>query len=678
MEPLSSSTSYHLIKQLATVYFTVDKNMRVSEPSSVLAQYLSEPEASVSQSWHGEFFKLFEVVRPNRLKSFESIVDTRDAMVLLTTIDGNFAMRGQFVTLNNDNEHVVFTGAPWLAWMNTNKPDTQMMMSEFKAWDPQLDQLMLLSTEKQNIADLQQLTRELKDARDKAEHANQVQADFFAIMSHEMRTPLTGVVTALDLIDSNELSQHASKIFTIAKNSAENLRYVIDHVLDYSKLKAGGFENQKSDFNLHQMLLSAMQIIETRAHNNGNKLSLHIDDNIPPWLHADFTKIRQVLINLLSNAAKFTENGCIDLSVSLDEKHQLQISVSDTGRGIPLDIQPVIFQPFQTFDVNKSDQESGTGLGLNISLRLTEIMGGKIDFESKAGRGSRFFFTIPIEFAEIPAIDQFPESPTELTFEGHVLLVEDNKINQYLSRILLEEKGLSVDTADDGQQAIDKVNEHEYDLVLMDISMPVLDGVSTTEILRQKYSKQQLPIVALTAHVGESYHNRFRESGMDGILNKPIDRTLLNELLTQWLPIKTPPQSANSDGEDELLSLPALNSEKEYFNQDTASRLQNDIGEANFIQVIHLILEEITQGVPNICSAHADGELLKLADYAHSIRSNADSSGCLYLGDHLAKIETAARTNRVSDLKGLIEKLPDIADTSVESLSTYLKTSEKD
>ena len=673
MKTATTNNSINVIKQLASVFFTVNRQMKVSKPSPTLCKYLPDTDLCEPDIWQANFFDLFAVTRPHRLKDFSSIINARDSMALLVLCGGNFAMRGQFVTLDDDSEHVIFVGAPWLAWMSTNQPDTQLMMNEFKPWDPQLDQLMLLSTEKNNIADLKNLTGELREARDKAEKASQIQADFFAIMSHEMRTPLTGVVTALELIDNSELSPRNSEMLSIVKNSAENLKYVVDHVLDYSKLQAGGFENQPTDFDLKHILQSALMVVDARAREQASELSLLIEDNIAPWLRADAAKIRQVLINLLSNAVKVTENGQIKVTESLNEQQYLQVSVCDTGLGIPLDIQPNIFKPFLTFDAKQGEKDSGTGLGLNISRRLVELMGGTIDFESKPAQGAVFYFVIPVEVAKTPIIKPQLIQPVDQSFNGHVLLVEDNKTNQFLSRILLEGRGLTVDVAGDGRQAIDKISETHYDLVFMDVSMPVLDGVSATKILRETLSNTQLPIIALTAHVGDHYHKRFIDSGMDAVLSKPIDRILLDSHLSRWLPVQSLDNYTAPISPKEQLNIAKQDSDKDWFVQDTASILLDDIGISAFVQISNLFLAEIDEGVQQICSAYQQGDIELLADHAHTIRSSASSIGCQALGQHLAFIETAAQSNTTLALEPLVSMLPVIVKKSSDPLIIYLK-----
>ena len=642
MNTATTNNSINVIKQLASVFFTVNRQMKVSKPSSTLYKYLPGTDLCEPDIWQANFFDLFAVTRPHRLKDFSSIIKARDSMALLVLCDGNFAMRGQFVTLDDDSDHVIFVGAPWLAWMSTNQPDTQLMMNEFKPWDPQLDQLMLLSTEKNNIADLKNLAGELREARDKAEKASQIQADFFAIMSHEMRTPLTGVVTALELIDNSELSPRNS-------------------------------ENQPTDFDLKHILQSAIQVVDARAREQASELSLLIEDNIAPWLRADAAKIRQVLINLLSNAVKFTENGQIKVTVSLNEQQYLQVSVCDTGLGIPLDIQPNIFKPFLTFDANQGEKDSGTGLGLNISRRLVELMGGTINFESKPAQGAVFYFVIPVEVAKTPIIKPQFIQPVDQSFNGHVLLVEDNKTNQFLSRILLEGRGLTVDVAGDGRQAIDKISETHYDLVFMDVSMPVLDGVSATKILRETLSNTQLPIIALTAHVGDHYHKRFIDSGMDAVLSKPIDRILLDNHLSRWLPVQSLDNYTAPVYPKEQLNIAKKDSCKNWFVQDTASILLDDIGISAFAQISNLFLAEIDEGVQQICSAYQQGDIELLADHAHTIRSSASSIGCQALGQHLAFIESAAQSNTTLALDPLISMLPVIVKKSSDPLIIYLK-----
>ncbi|NHN37216.1 response regulator [Pseudomaricurvus alcaniphilus] len=664
-----------LIDQLASVYFSLDVDLKVRAPSAVLAKYLAESQLCSTPGWQADFTELFDVIRPNKIDTFGSIKKSLGSMVLLVTKAGNFAVRGQFVVTDPQQTTMMFVGSPWLSWMNANQSNTTLMMSDFKSWDPQLDQLILLSTESQNLKDLQQLAEELKTAKEKAEAASQAQADFFAIMSHEMRTPLSGVITALELIDFRLLEEPVARMIKISRESAENLKLVVDHVLDYSKLQAGGFENTVAPFDLRQMLDATLRIVEARARDRGNDLVVSIDDSVSKYVSADESKVRQVLINLLSNSIKFTKNGRIEINLS-QVNDLLTICVHDSGRGIPENLHDKIFEPFLTYSGNQGDEESGTGLGLSISRKLVEIMGGTIGFESSPGQGAQFSLHIPVtevdpQDLEFPGINDQVAAPS---FSGRVLLAEDNKTNQYLSKLLLERRGLKVDVADNGQQVIEMATSHTYDIIFMDVSMPVMDGVNATTILRQWHSPAQLPIIAMTAHAGDDYRQRFIDSGMNAVITKPIDPELLDEQLERWLC----GQEATADKGDRSIvqAIPgdtAQDAQQELpvMDRTAAEQLIEDIGTSAFLKVTGLFQDEIQQGIKEIHRAHGASELGSVANTAHSIRSTAGSIGCLRLNALLSHIEACARASELSELNDSMAQLTDTATVSLAAIDDF-------
>ncbi|MFB1036016.1 MAG: ATP-binding protein, partial [Sinobacterium sp.] len=509
--PITSDVD-HLINSAFSIHFVIDRDLIIRSISDTSRRFMPDIEGQPLMS-------VFQIQRPSALSSFDDLISTNGKMALLETGDNSFAIRGQFIG-DLDGRQCRFVGSPWLAWMTKKRPDIKMKMRDFSAIDPQLDQLVLLATERQNLADLEQLTVEIKQAHEKTKLSYQAQADFFAIMSHEMRTPLNGVAMALELIDKNQLSDESNRMHSIATQSSDNLKNVINSVLDYSKLQSGGFSNDVIAFDINACVDAALTIRDAKAAQKNVLLINKVDSEQDLRLVGDEPKIRQVLINLLSNAIKFTDQGSITVSAKLSiDDTELLLAVEDTGTGIPAHIKPHVFKPFWTIDQDKSDIGSGTGLGLNICHRMVDIMGGHIDFSSKLNIGTRFSFGVPIEKSQSSPSRKYDYQPTNKhQFTGKILLAEDNEINQQLMTKILEKRGVEVDVVGNGEEAINQIAKVEYDLIFMDISMPVMDGVTATKILRENHALDDLPIIALTAHAGQDQAGEFLATGMNAVM----------------------------------------------------------------------------------------------------------------------------------------------------------------
>ena len=390
-----------------------------------------------------------------------------------------------------------------------------------------------------------QIELELKKAKEKAEKMSQAKGEFLANMSHEIRTPMNGVIGTLQLLEDTNLSEEQKEFVDIAHKSADALLAILNDILDLSKIEAGKLNFESIAFDIRQIVNDIVILHSLKAEQQGVVLVQQVDDSFPEFLMGDPMRLRQVIVNLVSNALKFTKQGEVKISIEVVAKDadsvELKITVSDTGIGIPEGAQETLFNAFTQADGSTTRKYGGTGLGLAIVSQLVEMMGGSLGMDSVEGEGSSFWFTVNLKNTEvIPAAVAIAVNSNEnLQLNAKVLLVEDNPINQMVAQKMLEKIGARTVVANNGIEALRWLDQQAFDLVLMDCQMPEMDGFDATREIRRLEIKtleqKRLPVIAMTANVMSGDRERCLEVGMDDYIGKPVQQDQLATVLRKWL-----------------------------------------------------------------------------------------------------------------------------------------------
>ena len=449
--------------------------------------------------------------------------------------------------------HLECTIGPESSQANSNRT-LSVSSSVLAPTEPDCPQRFLLVIS--DITQLKYSEQQLMRQADSAKQSSRLKTEFLANMSHEIRTPMNGIIGFADLLAMEELSEPQTEWVNVIRSCGHNLLRLIDDILDISKIEANKLRIEPCQFGISDVLSDLQRTTASVIESQGLSFSIERDPDTPATMTSDPQRLGQILTNLLTNARKFTPTGGITLRAAadtLDNTPAVRFEVIDTGIGIAAEYHQTIFDVFRQVDSSASRKYGSSGLGLAICKRLTHRLGGKIWVESLPGEGSTFVLVLPLQIplsdsTALPAslLDQNADSTQHsgiLQLSGRILLAEDNRITRNLLTIILERVGLQVDQAEDGRKAVELATGRAYDLILMDIQMPSMDGLEATRILRQQ--GLTTPIIALTAHVMVHEQEQFTQAGFDGVLPKPVNQGTLLATVQEHLSAPVPATAAS-------------------------------------------------------------------------------------------------------------------------------------
>ncbi|WP_236995515.1 sensor histidine kinase [Halomonas huangheensis] len=517
--------------------------------------------------------------------------------------------------------------------------------------------MMLLREARDNEASrkaLETLSDELEVSARRAQSASQAKSDFLATVSHEIRTPLNGVIGMSELMRDLPLPDPAGRYSDTIHHSARQLMSMIDDILDFSKIEAGRMDLDVQPVDLVALIRDAMALFMPRAEASGIRLVAYLDPKLPERVQGDPGRLRQVLLNLLTNAIKFTDEGVVRLSVQVGARQKMLFEVVDTGQGIEKAQISQLFEPFRQGDPTIARQYGGSGLGLAICKRLVEAMSGTIGVESQVGLGSRFWFELPLrtcsEAGDEAAEAALPQAYLKELAEARLLVVEDNPVNQEVAMAMLERIGCKATLAVSGHDALSLCEERRFDLILMDIQMPDIDGREVTRRLRSHDDwRSEVAILAMTAGGATHDQTECQEAGMDGYLTKPLLTGNLTEALRRYLlgecrrvlPVVVEPGYRASN----LLS------------DETLESLRGSLGDERCLMLVDLFREQVEDRLQAIQVAigREDSDLVRRL--AHQLKGESAGVGAEAVAALAALIESRSREHSPAELSELVERL---------------------
>lgn len=569
------------------------------------------------------------------------------------------------------------------------------MTSDKNSIPDQLDEL------KETVARLESENLRLEKLAEQADAANKAKSDFLAMISHEIRTPMNGVIGLTELMLDMEQDDKQKKYTGLILTSARNLLTLINSLLDFSKIEADMMELDITEFNLRKLVEELMTLYNVATFRKDVQVFSEIDPDVPAFFIGDSYRIRQILVNLLGNAIKFTDVGSVVLKViytqqSINGTDLLRFEVRDSGPGIPSDKLDRLFKPFTQVDASSTRRYGGTGLGLSICQKLVELMKGEIGVSSEKGTGSIFWFTLPLkpgagklqdaepvfdQEINVPVIDKEEIARDDVALKDSIdsplfMVVDDDETNRFVLETVLLKSGARVLTARNGKDAIDLFQLNVFDLILMDCQMPVMDGFEASKLIKERAVELQRKkpcIIALTADATQSTKQLCKEVGMDDYLTKPLEFGKLQRVIDNWLPgsdIRIISHHQQSEHEDRTKFSGGGEFQGVQIDSGVLERLKQNMG--NVSPVIKVFLGSLPSRLDELKKAVDNSDYEEIRRISHTLKGSSSQFGAIYMSNLCHQAENIAKNEALENIDVLYKKIIQAANQVTDFLSEEL------
>ncbi len=524
-----------------------------------------------------------------------------------------------------------------------------------------------------DITELKKSAEELKIAKEEAEYSLKVKEQFLANMSHEIRTPMNGIIGMIDVLVETPLEKNQKDYVQTIKKSSETLLTILNDILDLSKIEAGKMELSHKPFDLKDTLENLVALFKQKANEKNSVLKFEINKNCPQYIVGDQIRLLQILSNLTSNAIKFTPQGEINIKISSQIiegiKYQLKFEVIDSGIGISEENQKKLFNSFEQLDISSKKSFGGTGLGLVISKELCKKMGGEMGLISEEKKGSNFWFTILAESSDLKIIESYIELNPEISLNNYfksyspkILLVDDNAVNRKVASEILKKANCLVTTADSGKRAIEIYSKNEdFDLILMDIQMPEMDGIETTQKLKEQFANTLPKVVAMTAYSMQNDRENFLSKGLDDYISKPIRANILvkkvEDLVINKIKFQTSiPKIDTKINATDKYQIP---NEIPRFDSDVINSLREMVGKEMLNSVFEDFEKEAQEQITNTIDAYNNKDVITIQKELHTLKGNSGTIGLMRIHEITMEIEKPAKKGILDGFEEKIKILND-------------------